>query len=94
VLAVDEDPDEAPVADDEEVAAELLALDEEHEDDEDDEPSAPAAEAGAGDEEETVWERPDETDEDVDAALMSTRRAPARRSRRWASSRPRAPAAC
>jgi superfamily II DNA or RNA helicase len=67
VLAVDEDPDDVPAADDAEVAAELAALDEEHDEDEDgedddEEPAAP--------EEPDEDEAPDETDEDIDAAAL------------------------
>ncbi len=74
VLAVDEDPEEAPVADDEEVAAEIAALDEEHEDDdEDDDVSEPADQPADAeeDEDEALWETPDETDEDVDSAAIN-----------------------
>ena len=71
VLAIDEDPEQAPVSDDDEVAAELAALDEEHaEDEEDEDEDEPSAETASADEEETVWERPDETDEDIDAAAI------------------------
>ncbi len=66
VLAVEEEPTEAPPSDDEEVAAELAALDEEHEEDEDDDAEEAAAEAEPPDEDE-----PDDgTDEDIDAAVL------------------------
>ncbi len=72
VLAVDEDPQEAPVADDAEVAAALAALDEEHEEDEDDEDDVEDVGAEVADEvvvedDEPPWE---ETDEDIDAAVL------------------------
>ena len=63
MLAVDEEPAEIPPSDDDEVAAELAALDEEHEEDEDDDAEEAAAEAEPPDEDEPD----DETDEDIDA---------------------------
>ena len=72
VLAVDEEPDEsAPPVDDDEVAAELAELDAEHEEDEDDDAEEAEAEASALDEEETPFESPDETDDDIDAAVLN-----------------------
>ena len=66
VLAVDEEPIEVPPSDDEEVAAELAALDEEHEEDEDDDEAEAEAEAEPVDDDEPA----DETDEDIDAAVL------------------------
>ena len=72
VLAVDEEPDEsAPPVDDEELAAEFAELDAEHEEDEDDDEQEAEAEAGALDEEETPFEAQDETDDDIDAAVLN-----------------------
>jgi superfamily II DNA or RNA helicase len=71
VLAVEDDPAEAPAAEDDEVAAELAALDEEHSEDEDEDDAEAEAEPEAADDEETPWEAPDETDEDVDAAALN-----------------------
>jgi superfamily II DNA or RNA helicase len=72
VLAVDEEPDEAALpVDDEELAAEFAELDAEHEEDEDEDEEEAEAEAAALDEEETPFEAQDETDDDIDAAVLN-----------------------
>jgi superfamily II DNA or RNA helicase len=65
VLAVEDEPGEAE-AEDDEVLAELAALDEEHAEDEDDDAEEAAREAEPPEDDEP----PDETDEDIDAAVL------------------------
>ena len=108
VLAVEEDEDEdAPAADDDEVAAELAALDEEHAEDEEDEDERGGRGSARRrrvrgrrlvgqrrrDRRGRRRRRASTTPTRTSASGSSTRPAPARRSPRWASSRPRGPAA-
>ena len=67
VFDVDDGPDDAIVTDDEELAAELAALDEEHEEDEDDEEDEVIEEVEV---EVDPIEAPDGTDEDIDSEAL------------------------
>ena len=67
VFDVDDEPVEVVAADDEELAAELAALDEEHEEDEDDEDDEVIEEVEV---EVDLIESPEGTDEDIDAEAL------------------------
>ncbi len=68
VLAVEDDPEDAPVSEDEEVAAELAALDEEFEEDEEDDEDDDSADVEEDDD--AALEASGETDEDIDQSAV------------------------